>query len=222
MAARDQNPARPGSAARPGRRRRLDRLLQGAAPGPGPPVPFLSVCKGRCTNPGVKQGRVCFVAPQPSISAQRSAVGSVTRPRHPRCSWDKPGSYQVGLPAVVGRYVRRGKKSRMLNRNKLLCWGAAGRCLVLFQSVGGPVFNREEKNLQLWCSYRNFFPRYLFLKGSEITRNGSKGNDFLSQHLWRGRMSSNVSSLATVLGSDFQQTEIGVSQCFWAVVSVLF
>lgn len=39
-----------------------------------------------------------------------------------------------------------------------------------------------------------FFLLYLFLKGSEIARNGSQCNGFLSQHICRGRMSSNVSS----------------------------
>lgn len=62
----------------------------------------------------MKQGRVCFVVLQPSISAQISVVRSVAGPPAPRgVPWDGPGSYKVGLPRVMGGYV--GGETRVLN-----------------------------------------------------------------------------------------------------------
>lgn len=83
-----------------------------ARSGLGPPVPFFFVWKGRCTNSGVKQGKVCFVIAQPSISAHISAVRSVTRPPAPPVflGWTRE---LLSRAAWGGRKIheQRGKKA---------------------------------------------------------------------------------------------------------------
>lgn len=60
------------------------------------------------------RGLFCFSSAKDQRPNKCSSV-SDEAPSTPGVPWGGPGSDQVGLPGAVGTYVRRGKKSGMLN-----------------------------------------------------------------------------------------------------------